>query len=282
MITKQTLRLAAVVLALVVLPLGRTSPALAAVPGNDDFNSATAISSLPYSNAVSTVDATRASDDPYTSCGVMSDTRTVWYSFTPSADMSVDVNTVGSNYDTVLAAYTGSGGNLTEVGCNDQAGDRFSPNQSRVLLRLTGGTTYYFMVAAYDRIYLPSRDLVFNITEPAMSVTLWLNPTGSVTGKTGVARVSGSFSCSYPGTVDITGSLLQQGRKGSTISGSFQLTGLWCYGAGYTTDWATDVSPTSGKFGRGDASLSATADATDSALNIAASHGQGVTVSLGR
>ncbi len=177
MIRKQTLRLAAVVLPLVVLPLVGTAPALAAAPANDDFASATAISSLPYSNALSTVEAT-VDGDP----------------------------------------------------------------------------------------------------DPVMTVTLDFDPTARVDGKYGVAFVTGTVTCSYPGMVNIEGTLSQSGKKGTTIIGSFQLTGL-CDG---TMGWGTGVSPTTGKFARGAATVSATAVATNTELNITGSIEQSATVQLGR
>jgi len=70
----------------------------------------------------------------------------------------VQADTFGSNFDTVLAAFTGTAlSNLQAVGCNDQAG---SP-QSRLVLNLTGGTTYYFQVGGY---YGQTGNLVFNLT----------------------------------------------------------------------------------------------------------------------
>ena len=276
MIRKQTVRLAAVVLALVLLPLARTSPALAAAPSNDDFANATAITSLPYSDSTSAVEATKVGD-PVNSCSG-NDDNTLWYSFTPSADGYADVNTFGSDYDTTLAAYTESAGTFTEVVCNDDAGSY----QSQVLVPLTGGTTYYFMVGAYyANMEGGVGNLVFNVSEVVYTVTLTNNVTGSVSGKTGAATVSGSFSCSYPGTVDVEGTLTQVTRKGETITGSFQLADLTCDGAGSTTNWTATVVPTSGKFARGDASLSTTADGTG-AGTAADSDAQATTVTLGR
>ncbi len=41
--------------------------------------------------------------------------RTVWYSFSPTADGTVTIDTANSRYDTVLAVFTGSPGSLTLV-----------------------------------------------------------------------------------------------------------------------------------------------------------------------
>ena len=105
--------------------------ALAAPPGNDDFDNATAISSLPFSDALDTTQATTASDDP----DCVGNAHSVWYSFTPSTTMVVIGDTFGSDYDTTLSAYTGSRGSLTQIACNDDSGSL----QSRISFSAAGG-----------------------------------------------------------------------------------------------------------------------------------------------
>jgi hypothetical protein len=116
--------------------------ALAAPPGNDDFGNATTISSLPFSDALDTTQATTASDDP--SCS--GNAHSVWYSFRPSTRVSVIADTFGSDYDTTLSAYSGSRGSLTQVACNDDSGSL----QSRISFTAAGGVTYRLMVASFD------------------------------------------------------------------------------------------------------------------------------------
>lgn len=128
--------LMAVVLGLVVPRTAQAQP-----PGNDDFDAAVIIGDLPFSTAISTVEATAAPDDP-TSC---SNNGSVWFSFTPGRNMTISADTFGSNYDTVLSAYTGPRGALALVpnGCNDDSGSA----QSMVVFDATGGTTYHFAVS---------------------------------------------------------------------------------------------------------------------------------------
>jgi hypothetical protein len=46
--------------------------------------------------------------------------KTVWYRLTVSVEAEIEVNTVGSSYDTVLAVYTGNSlATLSLVDCND-------------------------------------------------------------------------------------------------------------------------------------------------------------------
>ena len=44
--------------------------------------------------------------------------------FTPSADILINANTFGSEYEAGIAVYTGTRGNLTQIACNDD----LSPN----------------------------------------------------------------------------------------------------------------------------------------------------------
>ena len=72
----------------------------------------------------------------------------MWYRFTASSNGTLTANTLGSSYDTILAAYTGSCGALIPVAgaCND---DTNGGVQSRVSLAATAGVTYYFLVTSY-------------------------------------------------------------------------------------------------------------------------------------
>jgi PKD repeat protein len=122
-------------LALLVL----TAPSALAKPSNDDFIHATAITSLPFSTAQDTSQATFDPRDP-SGCG---NNGSVWFAFTPPANMTIQADTWNSDYNTVLSAWTGTRDALNLVACND---DWVAPF-SRVTFQATGGTTYYFMVA---------------------------------------------------------------------------------------------------------------------------------------
>ncbi len=71
-------RLVVVLVVGLLLGLLDVSPALAQ-PANDDFDNPTVIGALPFTDSISTVDATAAADDP--SC--TSNEHSVWYAFTP-------------------------------------------------------------------------------------------------------------------------------------------------------------------------------------------------------
>jgi len=147
-----------VVIGLLNIPIaGAASP-----PANDDFDNASNVSALPFTDSLETHDATKAPDDPPDCFDAFS--RSVWYTFTPPRDVSVQVDAYGTDFQTVLAAYTGARGALTLVGCNtDIAFDR-------LFLNLTGGTTYYFEVNAWPGVYDSGR-LLFAIRDRAQAAT---------------------------------------------------------------------------------------------------------------
>jgi C1A family cysteine protease len=127
----------------------------------DSCASAKLVSSGTFTNSMSTATATVAADDPTPSCGNGRKNRSVWYKYTPSVSGTAVIDTFGSNYDTVLSAYTGACGSFTSVGCNDESS---GGHQSKITLNVTAGTTYYLMVSSYTS---SGGTLQFNLTGPA-------------------------------------------------------------------------------------------------------------------
>ncbi len=112
-------------------------------PGNDDFDHATVISGLPFTDNPATFGATLAPDDPTPACLCCGSGSgpTVWYAVTPGTDLWIEAKTFGSGYSNVLSVWTGSRGSLTQIAC----GDAVTP---RVIFPAVAGETYYFMVSA--------------------------------------------------------------------------------------------------------------------------------------
>src|SRR5882672_8781757 len=69
----------------------------------------------------------------------------VWYTFTPSTSGAITISTCGSDFDTVLAVYTGSCGALAPVQCNDENGPACAGSQASVSFSGTSATTYFIM-----------------------------------------------------------------------------------------------------------------------------------------
>jgi hypothetical protein len=139
---------------------------------NDTCTNAVFISAAAYSSTITTNSATSAAADPPVGCGNGSRAKSVWYRFTSPSDGTLTANTFGSNYDTILAAYTGSCGAFTAVpaACNDDS----SGVQSRVSFTTTAGTTYYFLVSAYSA---NGGSLVFQLTFQSTQRTATPSPT---------------------------------------------------------------------------------------------------------
>ncbi|MGB9004989.1 MAG: PPC domain-containing protein [Candidatus Aminicenantales bacterium] len=125
-------------------------PAIAvAQPPNDHFASAHQIPTLPFTDTLYIGNTTTEGGEPTMFlCGTQQVTlqRTVWYSFTPTSNTSLVVDTAGSNFDSVVAAYTGSlySGTLTRVACSGAVNG--SP-QARLTFSAMAGQTYAIQVA---------------------------------------------------------------------------------------------------------------------------------------
>ena len=111
-------RVARVGLALVML----AAPAVhaAAPPPNDACSDATIITRNRF-NASQNVSAATpgAGESSGCDCYDFGPGQTVWFSYTPSVDSTVSIDTHGSQYDTVVDVYTGSCQTRKFVDCND-------------------------------------------------------------------------------------------------------------------------------------------------------------------
>ncbi len=144
----------ALFLALILLNFGPggSKTAYAALT-NDNWASATTILGVPYSESFDVSAATGESGEiaPTTTCDgntLLMGTNTVWYKFTSGFDRSVSFDTVGSDYDTYIAVWTGNALNaLTLVGCDDDNDLGFT---SQLYVKLTAGVPYYIQVARYN------------------------------------------------------------------------------------------------------------------------------------
>ena len=119
-------------------------------PSNDACSAAKPIPTLPWSDSIDTRAATTAGTDPVQSCpygGPNVDSASVWYALTANRDMTVVADTLGSDYDTVLTAHTGSCNALAEIGCNDDVSVAYD---SRLSFSVRTGETVLIEVAGYD------------------------------------------------------------------------------------------------------------------------------------
>jgi hypothetical protein len=131
--------------AVACLALLAAEVASAAPPANDNFASAITIGATPYTDSKSTLEATNESGEPASNCA--SSSYSIWYKYTAPSTGSVIADTVGSSFDTVLTAMTGSTlATLAVRACNDDS----SGLSSRMPFAVTAGTTYYIRVSGYS------------------------------------------------------------------------------------------------------------------------------------
>jgi immune inhibitor A len=119
---------------------------LSALP-NDNASAATDILGMPFSGTWNSTSATVEGGES-SPCGSIG--KTLWYRYTPpvsppSTGYDVTVDTIGSDFDTVLAVYEETGASppasLSPLMCNDNASGLGL--QSRVYFTAFPGTVYY-------------------------------------------------------------------------------------------------------------------------------------------
>jgi len=244
-------------------------PLALAQPSNDDISNATTFSTLPFSDGpIDTTSATTAADDP--SCA--GNGHSVWYAFTLSSDVTVEIDTFNSDYDTTLSAYTGSPGNLTQIACNDDAGDGV---QSAIVFDAMGGTTYFIMAASFFDSPGGTLFLHADVPPPPLHIGLTVSSTGLVNPKTGVATVSGTITCNNDARYFIASELDQRiGRQ--ILRGFFGIDDV-CTAP--SSGWSAQVTAENGLYVAGRAVVSAFARASDGFTEDFASVGP-VTIAL--
>jgi hypothetical protein len=151
--------------------LGVSAAVATAQPANDDCVNATVIGSLPFTDTVDTTTATTEASDPVIDCGdspASMKIKSVWYRYVAAGPILLEVNTLGSDYDTKVVAHLGTCGALVSTFCNDDIDDRLQPSteSSRMLVTLGAGDEVW--IEAVDDFNGGVGDggtLVFNVLE---------------------------------------------------------------------------------------------------------------------
>ena len=149
-----------IVLLLAILLLnfgyGGTGVAYAAPPAHDDFDFPKVITGIEYHDI--NVDTTQATpsdtapnvDDPTNflcdGTNHLYGFASVWYEYTPPETQSIGLNTIGTDYDTFIAVWTGTRGALNLVACNDETSSGFS----ELSFVAAPGITYYIEIAQFN------------------------------------------------------------------------------------------------------------------------------------
>lgn len=126
-------------------PLPSPSP-----PPNNDFANAQIISGACGSISGTNLGANKESGEPSHSPDGDPGGHSVWYQWQAPSSGSTTMTTAGSNYDTVLAVYTGNGvTTLTAIAKNDDAAPPGLLTSS-VTFTATAGTTYQIAVDGWN------------------------------------------------------------------------------------------------------------------------------------
>jgi hypothetical protein len=136
-------------------------------PPNNNFANAQVISGSPGtvngSNAFATKEPGEPTNpDPLVSFGA----KSVWFDWTATGTGQATFDTNGSNFDTILAAYTGSAVNaLALLASNDDIATFDDPPnvQSLITFSVTAGTTYHIQV---DGFYGDQGSIILHWTGP--------------------------------------------------------------------------------------------------------------------
>ncbi len=116
--------------------------AASAAPANDGFAQAPALNSPRASVIVNTFGASKELGEPFHAG--KKGAASVWWNWTAPTNGRVQIDTLGSRFDTLLAVYTGTAlTDLAPVASNDNAPDTTT---SRVRFPVTAGTTYRIAV----------------------------------------------------------------------------------------------------------------------------------------
>ena len=223
-------------------------PAAAAAPSNDHEAGAIEIGSLPFTHSMDTTGAT--ADGPR----FCSSRASVFYSLTPQSTSRVQVDLIGSEYDTTLGVYArAAGGEVRRVTCND---DRFGL-ASGVRFRAAEGVTYLLIVgqccgargSGGGQLVLTAAEVTDVELDYAVQVT-----GGTVDQATGLATLTGTVTCNERSAVyrEVT---LRQLRQGIFVArGSISFIAACSPGA--PAEWSVEVDTDTGiAFGPGPALL---------------------------
>jgi hypothetical protein len=135
----------------------------AAPPSNDAFPGTAFVldTNFQYTTTVNATEATTDIDptgdgfvDPTSivlgDCNSDQGEGSVWFSYTPVANINLYVDTIGSSYDTLLAIWKGDPNNLTLVTCNDDIS--MFELQSKAGFSAIVGNTYYIEVIEWTQV----------------------------------------------------------------------------------------------------------------------------------
>jgi hypothetical protein len=177
---------------------------------NDDLFHATEADALPFSVDV---DTRFANNEGFDYCGPSA--ASVWYRFTPTEDVRLQIDTSGSSYWAIPYVFRGTPDSLYAVLCG---------RSQNVRVNLSAGQTYYIEIASWSSGG-GNLALRLSVAPPPLAITSSLSAVGSVNPPTGVADVSGTVTCNQAAYVFGSGVLRQKIGDG-VVNGYISISGF--------------------------------------------------------
>jgi hypothetical protein len=234
--------LARFAIALLATPLLLTlqaETAAAAPPSNDTFAGATP-ATLGFSEQLDTREATTDADDAQlnATCGAPATDASMWYAFTTTVDTRVAVDVAVSSYGPTVLVGVGTQGNLQTVECGPLA----------VAFFATAGTTYYVLVVD-DQFDGGGNGGTLSIAlyeaSPPPTVEVTVDPVSTFNPRTGVATITGTFTCENGLVWGLSGEARQD-------VGPFTVLGNFAFGehglCSGMRSWSAEVFPEDDRF----------------------------------
>ena len=224
------------------------APAYAAVPANDTIQTATEITSIPFTDTVDTTGATTDALETSlnASCGAPEVAHGVWYHANVSQSGVYVADTSQSNYGTGIMVVAGPASAPTFLSCGPRT----------VSGPLIAGQDVFLLVFGDGSTAQTSGTMVLTVTAapPPPTVDVTIDARGSF-GHDGSALIRGTLTCS--GTAinseDVFGQVQQ--RVGRALYTSFfdAQPGVACDGAPHP--WLGSAAPNNGLFAGGHATV---------------------------
>jgi hypothetical protein len=194
-------------------------------PANDNFANAQVLTGCSGTVAGTNNGATKEAGEPTHFYGSSGSTRSVWYQWQAPATGLVTVNTTGSSFDTILAAYAGDSFSSLNVGVNN---DDESPTitTSTITFHATEGLVVRLVVDGYNNSGLggDTGNLTLNWSQSncfngQTEQTISFSPLADRTFSDAPFQLTASASSGLPVTFTILSGLAQ--ISGNTISNMY-------------------------------------------------------------
>ena len=217
------------------------TPARAAAPSNDTVGNATLVG-VGFSATLDTTGATTDDGDARLNetCGAPATDASVWYALDGDGTrVTVDVR--GSSYSAGVLVATGSAGNLETLTCASEY----------VSFLGEAGTRYYIMAFddQLDEAGIGGTLKIAFTKAVLQAATLTVDAYGQVNARTGIATLTGTYSCTAGAEVLIFSDARQRVGRGY-VQGSGEFEGV-CDGT--LQGWSIDIIPDYGRFAGGKA-----------------------------